>query len=98
MLSISESQLVFVVRSDALRQLRITQNELGNFLVAVQLNNQDGWHELVTFRKKPREWASLDRLAKHIREKYGAIPTITLNLFFGEATNEAQYKNQRSGP
>jgi hypothetical protein len=86
MSTISESELVLVVRSRALKRMHIIQKEEGKFRVVVNLNNQEGELELVTFRKKPREWASLDRLAKHIQEKYGAIPTMTLSLFSGEAT------------
>jgi hypothetical protein len=84
--TISESELVLVVRSRALKRMHIIQTEEGKFRVVVNLNNQEEELDLVTFRKKPREWASLDRLAKHIQEKYGAIPPITLSLFSGEAS------------
>ena len=84
--TINESELVLVMRSRALKRMHVIQNEEGKFRVVVNLNNQEDELELVTFRKKPREWASLDRLAKHIQEKYGAVPTMTLTLFSGEAT------------
>ena len=85
--TISESELSLVVRSKALKRLHITQTEQGKFRITVTLNNQEGEHELVTTRKTPREWASLDRLAKHITEKFGgAIPAIHLTLFSGEAS------------
>jgi hypothetical protein len=84
--TISESELVLVVRSRALKRMHVIQNEEGKFRVVVNLNNQEGELELVTFRKKPREWASLDRLAKHIQEKYGAVPIMTLTLFLGETS------------
>lgn len=82
--TISESELVLVIKSKALKRMHIVQNEHGKFRIIVNLNNQEGELELVTFRKKPREWASLDRLAKHTREKYGAIPVMTLSLYLGE--------------
>lgn len=86
MKTISESELVLVIRSRALKRMHIVQNEKGKFRILVNLNNQEGGLELVNFRKKPREWASLDSLAKRIQEKYGVIPTMTLNLFSGEET------------
>ena len=86
MSTISESELVFVVRSRGLKRMHIIQSEAGKFRVTVYLNNQEGELELVTFRKKHREWASLDRLVKHIQEKYRAVPTITLTLFSGETS------------
>ncbi|WEF31470.1 hypothetical protein [Pseudoduganella chitinolytica] len=80
---ISESELILVIRSKALRRMHIVQNGEGKFRIMVNLNNQEGELALVTFRKTPREWASLDRLARHIQEKYGVIPTITLTLSLG---------------
>lgn len=86
MSTIYESELILVVRSQALKRMHISQSDEGKYRVLVNLNNQEGELELVTYRKKPREWASLDRLAKHIQEKYGAIPIMTLTLFSGEFT------------
>jgi hypothetical protein len=40
----------------------------------------------VTTRKQLREWASLDRLTRHIEDKYGAVPAITISLEAGEPT------------
>ena len=77
---ISESELALVVKSRAIKRMHILQTEIGRFRIHVTLNNQDGDLELLTFRKKPREWASLDRLIKHIREKLPNVPNITLSL------------------
>lgn len=78
--TISESELVLVVRSKALKQLQIIQTEQGRFRIKVILKNQEEERDLVTYRKQPREWASLDRLAKHIQDKLGPIPPMTLTL------------------
>lgn len=83
---ISESELVLVMRSKAVRNLHIIQTDEGKYRVIVNLTNQEEALELVTFRKTRREWASLDRLAKHMREKYVGIPSIILTLYSGEAT------------
>jgi len=82
----SESELVLIVRSKAVRNLHIIQTDEGKYRIAVHLKNQEEALELMTFRKTPREWANLDRLAKHIQEKYAGIPSITLTLYSGEAT------------
>jgi hypothetical protein len=77
---ISESELTLVVKSRAIKRMHIVQTEMGRFRIHVTLNNQEGELELLTFRKKPREWASLDRLTKHIREKLPNVPNITISL------------------
>jgi hypothetical protein len=84
--AINESELVLVVRSKALQMLHISQTKEGKFRITVTLNSPQEDFELVTFRKTPREWASLDRLVKHIQEKYRGIPSITLTPYSGEAT------------
>lgn len=83
---ISESELVLVVRSKAVKSLHIVQTDEYKYRITASLKNQEEPLELVTFRKTPREWASLDRLAKHIQEKYVGIHSIILTLYSGEAT------------
>ena len=92
--TISESELVLVVRSKALKRMHINQTEEGKFRITVNLNNQEGELDLVTFRKTPREWASLDRLVKHIQEKYIGIPNIILTLFQEKKPNEHQHEHR----
>ena len=84
--TISESELALVAKTRALKRMNIIQTEAGRYRVIVNLNNQEDELELVTFRKTTREWSSLDRLIKHIQEKYGAMPNITLSLYSGEAS------------
>jgi hypothetical protein len=84
--AINESELVLVVRGKALKTMHIDQTKEGKFRITVILNSQEEKLELVTFRKTPREWSSLDRLVKHIQQKYSGIPSIILTFYSGEAT------------
>jgi hypothetical protein len=88
MSTVGEAELSLVSRTTALHRLRIVRTAAGKFRMSVSLSHHDGELELqlVTSRKQPREWASLDRLTRHISEKYGAVPTITLCLDAGEPT------------
>lgn len=80
--TIKESELVDFMKNKAVKELSIDRNEYGKYRVVITLTWKEGdWH-IVNWRGKPREWASLDRLARHILEKYdGILPTISLNLF-----------------
>lgn len=80
--TITESELIDAVRNKAVTRLHIAQNKADSrYRIVINLNWKKGDWPLVTARKKtPREWASLDRLALHIKEKYGAIPEISLSL------------------
>ena len=81
MTKITEAELTDFVRNRAIKRFSIVQGESGKYQVVIALNWKEGDCQLVTFRKKPREWASLDRLARHIAEKYGGeLPRITLTL------------------
>lgn len=86
MTTISESELTLLIKSKGLKRLLVIQSEDRKYRVAATLNNQEGELELVTYRKKPREWASLDRLAKHIQDRYEGVTTMTLNLSTGAHT------------
>ena len=82
MSTIIESELADFVLNGAVKHLHLIQTEAGKYQIVINLTWKKGdWH-LVTSRGKPREWASLDRLVRHIREKYdGAIPPISLTLY-----------------
>jgi hypothetical protein len=84
--AINESELLLIVRGKAIKTMHIDQTGEGKFRILVTLKSQEEEFELVTFRKTPREWASLDRLAKHIQQKYRGIPSIILTFYSGEAT------------
>lgn len=79
--TVSESELTDFVKNKAVKKLQIVENEAGKYQIVINLTWKEGDWNLVTTRGKPREWASLDRLARHIREKYdGALPPISLTL------------------
>jgi hypothetical protein len=78
--TLSEAELTDFVKNKAVKRLNIVQNESDKYRIVVNLTWKEGdWH-LVTTRKTIREWASLDRLARHIRENYGIPPSISLSL------------------
>lgn len=78
--TLSEAELTDFVKNKAVKRLNIVQNESDKYQIVVNLTWKEGdWH-LVTTRKTIREWASLDRLARHIRESYGIPPGISLSL------------------
>lgn len=82
--TITDSELMLVMASKAIRRLHIHQTEQGRYRLAVDIAGQDKHLSLVTLRKKTREWASLDRLAQHIQSRLsGTTPSITLNLHSG---------------
>lgn len=79
--TISESELADFVKNKAVKKLHIVQNDADKYEIVITLTWKEGDWNLVTTRGKPREWASLDRLARHIREKYdGTLPPISLSL------------------
>lgn len=80
MSTILEAELEDAGRNNAIKNLQIIQQENGKYEIVVNLTWKEGEFKLVTQRKNAREWASLDRLAIHIRENYGQIPAISLTL------------------
>ncbi len=92
MSAITESELVDYVKAGVVKELVITQGQNEKFTLTVQLTWKPGDFKVFTWRKEIREWANLDRLCRHIRENYGAIPKISLELFF----NGKGSKDERS--
>ncbi len=81
--SVSAAELADFVKNKAVTAMRIVQNQRGAYQIVVNLNWKEGDLNLVTTRAKPREWASLDRLARHITEKYQVLNApISLDLNF----------------
>ena len=79
--TIKESELADFIKNEAVKKLHIVQNENGNYEIFVTLTWKGGNWNLITSRGIPREWVSLDRLARHIVEKYdGILPRINLTL------------------
>jgi hypothetical protein len=83
---LGEAELSIAIRAKAVKRLRIVRTARGRFRITVSLSHQEGELSVVTTRKQPREWASLDRLTKHIQQKFGAVPAITICLDTGEPT------------
>jgi hypothetical protein len=81
MRTIREAELVDFIKNGAVQRLRIIETQNGTYQVVINLNWKEGDWNLVTAREHPREWASLDRLARHVRDKYqGVLPPISLTL------------------
>ncbi|KWF77582.1 hypothetical protein WL93_26570 [Burkholderia diffusa] len=87
--TINETDLIDAIRNKAIKKFNIVQTAEGKYRIFVNLSKisiSSDWKEgdltLISTRNSPREWASLDRLEKHIRMKYGAIPAISLSLNF----------------
>lgn len=78
---VREAELVDYVRNQAVRRFRIVQNIYNNYQIVVNLTWKEGDMDLVTSRSGPREWVSLDRLIRHIKEQYrGPLPPIDITL------------------
>lgn len=87
--AINEHELIDSIRNQALKAIRIQQTEDGYFRVIaniqrVSLGNvwKEGGLVLITTRKSPREWRDLDRLTRHIKDKWGNVPQLNLSLNF----------------
>lgn len=80
--AINEAELIDFVKNKVVKRLHIVQNEAERYEIIVNLTWKKGDLNLVTTRGKNREWVSLDRLARHIKEKHeGALPPIGLSLY-----------------
>ena len=79
--ALSEAELADCVKNQAVQRLNIIESETGKWRVTVNLTWKEGSWNLLTARKTVREWASLDRLIRHIRENYGIPPSISLSLY-----------------
>lgn len=89
--AISEQELVDNLASKAVKSMALVQGEDNKFRIYVTLTWKEGRQLLETQRKKPRTWASLDRLVRHINSKYRQVPIIHLEL---RSRNESA-KNER---
>lgn len=76
--------MILMIQSKSIKRIWIMQIENGRFRVSAVLNNKEEERSLVTLRKTPREWASLDRLVRHAHQHYGKLPHTALQLFHPE--------------
>lgn len=81
--TITEAALIDNARNGAVDMVKIapSPDEKG-FFIYVVLSWKTDELILVTNRKQPRLWVSLDRLYAHMSSKYGNIKAI--NVFFSE--------------
>lgn len=78
--TISEMELIDNLDNNAVKMIHLVQGRDNKFKMLVTLTWKEGQQLLETQRKKPRNWASLDRLVSHINAKYRNVPIITLEL------------------
>jgi hypothetical protein len=78
--SITEADLILNVQKRAVKRFKIIQSAHGRYAIVVTLTWREEELTLVTARKTIKEWASLDRLVRHIQEHYGEVPTIWMML------------------
>ncbi|EJE4183736.1 hypothetical protein M3890_004653 [Vibrio parahaemolyticus] len=94
---ISEPELMDNLESKAVKTMALVQGEDGKFYVYVTLTWKEERQLLETQRKEPRTWASLDRLVKHINQKYENVPIIQLELWSNNNESRKHRKRDQSG-
>lgn len=67
------------------KRIRIEETPDEKYRTHITIQKEETEQLLITQRKEPKEWASLDRLIKHLHSIYdkvpsGPIPPITLTL------------------
>ncbi len=92
--AISEQELIDNLESKAVKSMALVQGEDSKFQIYVTLTWKEGRQLLETQRKKPRTWASLDRLIRHINTKYRQVPNIHLEL---RSDNESAKPERKRG-
>ncbi|WP_229636049.1 hypothetical protein [Vibrio parahaemolyticus] len=89
---ISEPELIDNLESKAVKTITLVQGEDNKFRIYATLTWKEGRQLLETQRKEPRTWASLDRLVKHINQRYENVPIIQLEL---RSNNNERGKHQK---
>ena len=83
--SIAERDLLLCIHSRVLRRLTIVQTGSGLYRLVVSLTVERHNLVLASARGSPREWSSLDSLAKQIRCKYGSPASVALSLTYASS-------------
>lgn len=79
--TLTEAELADFLEHKVVQKLRVVQLGKDRYEVIVSITWKPGNWRLLTQRKKPREWANLDRLAKHMLSKCkNGVPPIELVL------------------
>lgn len=71
----------------ALVYFRVVEEVPGKFQLHCRKSWQEGETLLITQRKKPRTWSSLDSLYDYIDKTYGPVPICFLRNYPEEFTN-----------
>lgn len=95
--TLSEQELIDNLVNRSVRTMRVVQGSDDRFAIFVTLTWKEGQKQLETQRKKPRTWASLDRLVRHINSKYGYVPVIQLELRSSYEHGSSERGNARQG-
>ena len=68
---LTEAEMTDFSSNGLVESICVQETDSGKFTLVVKLTWKEGDWFLVTRRKAVREWTSLDRLVRHIREHYG---------------------------
>ncbi|PKD39860.1 hypothetical protein CWO84_13320 [Methylomonas sp. Kb3] len=79
--NIEEAELVEFVKAKAVREINIVQSQSKKYRIVTKLTWKEGSFLLVSYRKRVREWSTLDTLFRYIRDTYEDI-TIPIRLTF----------------
>lgn len=78
--SITEHELTLALQYRGIKKVRIAETEEDRYVTYITMVKEDEEKIVITRRKHAREWASLDRLIKHIKATYGNPGSIVLTL------------------
>lgn len=85
--TVTENDLIKYCTVGAVKQLRL-EPVSSEDKTAYRVHVKGTWTPqeclLLTFRKKPREWSSLDRFMRHAREVYKFKGRLLLDIKFGD--------------
>jgi hypothetical protein len=79
--NIEEAELVEFFKTKAVREINIIQDLNKKYRIVVRLTWKDGAFLLVSYRKKVREWSTLDTLFRYLRDTYKDL-SIPIRLTF----------------
>ncbi len=79
--NIEEAELVEFIKTKAVREINIVQSTNKKYRIITKLTWKDGAFLLVSYRKRVREWSTLDTLIRYIRETYKDI-SVPIRLTF----------------
>lgn len=66
---ILDADLLNYLKTNQVDTLQIKENESERYEIHVILKRSNKPHPILSTRGKPREWASLDRMVKHLKQE-----------------------------